>query len=183
MSDIDQSVGLALDEKPPSGKSRLKFLMIVAAAVLAVGVGGGACWYYLLGGKAHFAGADPKQAEAPLPLFLELKPFVVTIASRNGPSRFVQLGLSFQLPNSAASDLVNAVLPKVQDTLRETLLTFKSEDLQSPDGLNRVRAAMLARLNQVLVQVLGEERIRRTQGDGHSGGLIENIYFSTLVVE
>src|SRR5580658_7334395 len=115
MSDIDQGVELDLEDEPSPRRSPLKFWAMIVAALLVVGAGGGAAWYYLLGGKERFAPAEPRVIEAPLPYFFDLKPFVVTVESRSGPSKFVQLGLSFQLPNASAAELITAVLPKVQD--------------------------------------------------------------------
>jgi flagellar FliL protein len=181
MTDIDQGVELGLEEDEPAKGGMKRWLMIGGGAVLLL-VLGGAGWYFFLGGKEHFGG-PAKPVEAPLPSFLDLKPLVVTVPSRNGPSRFVQLGVSFQLSDAAAGEMITAVLPKVQDGMRQVLLTFKSEDLQTPEGIDKARAAMLARLNAILVQVLGRERVVKATGGKPDAPLIQNIYFATLIIE
>ncbi len=182
MTDVDQSVELEL-EPPPRGKSPLKFWGLIAAAVLFAGGAGGAAWYFLLGGNARPVSEQAKPVEAPLPVFLDLKPIVITVSSRAGPSHFVQLGASFQVSGSSASEMITALLPKVQDTIRQTLLNFKSDDLQTPEGVDRARAALLRRLNGMLKQELGPERIERGNPHKVGEGLIHNIYFATLVIE
>jgi len=184
MSHVDQGAELDYeDEAGGGGRSKLKFFGMIFIALLLVGGAGGAAWYYLLGGKAFMNPVETKKAEAPLPYFFDLKPFVVSVASRNGPSRFVQLGLSLQLPGSGASDLITAILPQVQDVLRQSILSFKSEDLQSPDGIEKVRAALMTTLNQALVKDLGPERIEKVNPGKANEALVENIYFSQLIVE
>jgi flagellar basal body-associated protein FliL len=181
MTDIDQAAALDLDE--PRGRSPLVKWGLIGVVVLALIGGGGAVWYFFLGGAAHFGAQQVKQVEAPLPYFVDLKPFVVSLGSSSGTSHFVQLGISLQLPRTAAGEMVTAVLPEIQDAMRQVLLGFKSEDLQSPDGVNKVRKVMKQHLNEVMARVLGPERIAKlTDGTG-SNEFIQNILFSTLIVE
>jgi flagellar basal body-associated protein FliL len=181
MTDIDQAAALDLDE--PRGRSPLVKWGLIGIVVLALIGGGGAVWYFFLGGKEHFAPKEQKQVEAPLPFFLELKPLVVSMGSASGTPHFVQLGVSLQLPRAAAADMVAAVLPEIQDAMRQTLLGFKTEDLQTPDGVNKVRKTMTEHLNEVMTRVLGPERVAKmTDGSGNQT-FVENILFATLIVE
>src|SRR5689334_13643990 len=163
MTDIDQ--GVDLEEAPAAKGSSKRLLMIVGGALLLLGIGGGA-WFFLLGGKAMLmgGGGPAKPVEAPLPTFYDLKPVVVTVTSKQGPSHFVQLGVSLQLADSSGSEMLAALLPKIQDAIRQTVLTFKSEELQTPEGVERLRAAMLPRLNEMLAQALGHERLEKASG-------------------
>jgi flagellar basal body-associated protein FliL len=180
MADIDQTVELALGQQRGRG-SLLKWL-IIGGAVLLLAAAGGGVWYFLLGGRAHFAKPEAP-AEAPLPFFLELKPFVVSMPGSNGTAHFVQLAVTLQLPRSAASEMVNALLPELQDAMRQVLLGFKSDDLQSPEGVNKVRAAMIERLNKTMLAVLGSDRIGRLTEGSPSGAFVQNVLFMTLIVE
>ncbi|MFZ2008280.1 MAG: flagellar basal body-associated FliL family protein [Stellaceae bacterium] len=181
MTDIDQAAALDLDE--PRGRSSLVKWGLIGVVVLALIGGGGAVWYYLLGGSAHFGSQQAKPVEAPLPYFMDLKPFVVSLPSSSGTPHFVQLGISLQLPRATAGELVTALLPEIQDAMRQILLGFRSDDLQSPDGVNKVRKIMKEHLNEVMARVLGPERIAKlTEGTG-SQDFIQNILFGTLIVE
>jgi flagellar basal body-associated protein FliL len=181
MTDIDQDAALGLDE--PRGRSSLLKWVLIAVVVLLLLVVGGAVWFLFLGGKEHFGAAEKKEVEAPLPHFMDLKPFVVSLPNANGTPHFVQLGISLQLPRAAASEMVTAVLPEFQDSMRQTLLGFKTEDLQTPAGVDKVRKAMTERLNETAERVLGHERIVKLTAGGANAHFVQNVLFATLIVE
>jgi flagellar FliL protein len=181
MSDVDQATAFDLEE--PRGRSPLiKWGMIVLAVLVLLGAGG-AVWYFLLGGKAHFSPEPAKAVEAPLPFYLEVKPIVVSMPSNSGVTHFVQVGVSLQMPRPAAGEMVSALLPEVQDSMRQTLLAFKSDDLQSPQGVDKMRQAMIKHLNEVLGTVLGPDRLSKLTAGSPDGAFVQNILFPTLIVE
>lgn len=178
MTDIDQD---ALDLSEPRGHSSLlKWALIGVVALLLLSAGAFAAWFFLLGGHGQ---KEPKEVEAPLPYFMDLKPFVVSLPNANGSPHFVQLGISLQLPRSAAGEMVTAVLPEFQDAMRQTLLGFKTEDLQTPAGVDKVRKAMIEHLNQTATRVLGPDRIAKLTASPPNGQFVQNILFATLIVE
>ncbi|HZK90508.1 MAG TPA: flagellar basal body-associated FliL family protein [Stellaceae bacterium] len=181
MADIDQAA--TLDLAGSRGRGPLLKWAIIGVAVLLLLGAGAAVWYFFLGGRAHFAPKEAKEIEAPLPFFLELKTFVVSMPSSTGASHFVQLGVSLQLPRAAASEMVNALLPELQDAMRQMLLGFKSEDLQNPDGVNKVRGVMIERLNKLMAVVLGPDRIAKLTEGSPDGAFVQNVLFTTLIVE
>lgn len=181
MADIDQAAAAGLAGQ--RGGSPLIKWAIIGLGVLLLLVAGGAVWYFLLGGREHFAPKEAKAVEAPLPFYLDLKQFVVSMPSKSGTTHFVQLGVSLQLPRSAASEMVNALLPELQDAMRQVLLGFKSDDLQNPDGVNKVRSAMIERLNKTMLAILGPERIARLSEGSPGGAFVQNVLFTTLIVE
>jgi flagellar basal body-associated protein FliL len=164
----------------PPAKRGLSLVWLILIIVAPLAAAGGGAWYYFRAEQKPVTDAHP--AEAPLPFTLAIKPFVVSVGSSDGSSHFIQLGPNLQLPGSSAGDVVNNVLPQVQDVMRETLLSYKSEDLQSVEGINKMRATMIKRLNETLLQVLGPNRIAHFTGS-EGRGLVENIYFPTLVIE
>lgn len=184
MSDVDQALDLDVeeDEERPRKRSWMKLLAMALAGLLVIGGAGGAVWYFLLGGKAYLAGGD-KKTEAPLPYFLELKPFVVSVPSKAGPSRFVQLGLSLELAGAESGTLITAILPQVQDAIRQTVLGFKADDLQDQASLEKVRQAVLATLNKALLADLGAERIEKAAPGKPTNAMVHAIYFQQLIVE
>jgi len=164
---------------PAPAKRGLSMMLLLAIGVVMLAAGGGGAWFFMNGKEKQ----AEKPAEAPLPFTLAIKPFVVSIPSTDGASHFVQFGPNLQLPNSSAGDVVNSVLPQIQDAMRETLLSFKTDDLQTVEGINKMRAAMVKRVNKLLTQVLGQSRVKRMTGGEDRGELVENIFFPTLVVE
>jgi len=182
MTDIDRGAALDLDEEPRGRGSLLKWVLILLVVLLLLIIGG-AVWFFFLGGREHFLPQQAKQVETPLPFFLDLKPFVVSLPSASGTPHFVQLGISLQLPRAGAGDVVAVVLPEINDALRQTLLGFKSDDMQSPTGVDRVRKAMTEHLNEVMIRVLGPERIAKLTEESGNPNFVQNILFSTLIVE
>jgi flagellar basal body-associated protein FliL len=178
MTDIDQDA-LDLDE-PRGHSSLLKWALIGLIALLLLGGSGFAAWYFLL---ASHAAAHPKEVEAPLPYFMDLKPFVVSLPNKSGTPHFVQLGISLQLPREAAGEMVKAVLPEFQDAMRQTLLGYRTEDLQTPGGVDTVRKAMTEHLNQTATRVLGAERIAKLTAGAPNAVFVQNVLFGTLIVE
>jgi flagellar FliL protein len=182
MTDIDQAAALDLDDEPPGRSPLFKWGLIAIIVLVLIGLGG-AAWYFFLGGRDHLPAQQQKAVETPLPYFLDLKPLVVSLPNSNGTPHFVQLGVSLQLPRSAAGEMVTAVLPEIQDTMRQTLLGFRTDDLQTPDGVNRVRKAMTEHLNDEMTRVLGPERIAKMTDGSPNGAFVQNILFATLIVE
>jgi len=179
MSDVEQAA--ALDLGAPRGRSPLlKWAIIGFVALLVLGGGGGAAWYFLLGGHSK---GEAKEVKTPLPFFLEVKPIVVSLPSKGGVSHFVQVGLTLQLPRPAAGEMVGALLPEVQDTIRQTLLSFKSDDLQSPEGVDNVRKVMIEHLNVAFNAVLGADRIAKFTAGNPNHDFVQNVLFPVLIVE
>jgi flagellar basal body-associated protein FliL len=181
MSDVDQTTTFDLDE--PHGRSPLVKWGLIGLVALALLGAGGAVWYFFLGGRAHFSPQPAKEVEAPLPYYLEVKPIVVSMPSAGGTTHFVQVGVSLQLPRPAAGEMIGALLPEVQDAMRQTLLTFKSDDLQTPEGVDKVRKAMIEHLNESLASVLGPDRMAKLTAGSPNGAFVQNILFPTLIVE
>jgi len=165
-----------------SGGRGLFFWIKIAALGLVVLLAAGAGWYFFLGGRGN-PGAETKvEPEPSLPFFVEIKPFVVTMPNAEGQMHYVQLGINLKMTGAAAGDAVAAVLPEVQDSIRQAVLGYKLEDIQTADGVDKMRQLLVARVNGVLEQALGRERVKRlsTRGDG---AMVQNIYFTTLVIE
>jgi len=178
-----------LDGPPQSatdvpGRSIFRSWKMIAVLLVFLGAsaGGAGYWYFFLRPSAGPAGRQVAKAEASLPFYLEIKPFVVTIVNNAGTPHFVQVGVNLALSGSDAGNAVTAVLPEVQDTIRQTAVAFKAEDIVTPAGIDKLRQAVIANANGALLQRLGPERVGRLAGEPN-GGLIQNLYFTTLIVE
>ena len=155
-----------------------KLAALLAAALAALS--GGAIYWSLRARPAPPVAVE--RAPEP-PFYLELKPFVVSVDNSAGMPHFVQLGLNLALSGKDAGNAVGAVLPEVQDALRQTVLGFKVEDIVTPAGVDKLRGAMIAAINRLLSQRLGAAEVRRLAAGSPNGGVVGNVYFSTLIVE
>jgi flagellar basal body-associated protein FliL len=181
MADVSGAAAAAADKpaRKPAMRSP-KMIVMALTALLAIGGGAGGWWFMTRHSPPPIAAATTATAA---PFYLELKPFVVSVASDSGTPHFVQLGLNLALPGKDAGDAVSGILPEVQDTLRQTALAFKAEEILTPAGVDRLRQAMIASANRLLVQRLGAAEVMRLNGENKSGGVVRNLYFSTLIVE
>jgi len=173
----------AIAVKPKAGRRRGRWFLMAIGLLLLLAAAGGGAWYFYLSDPARHLSEKPPADDHPLPSYLEIKPIVVSMVSTDGIFHYVQLGLNLTLSDAAASEAVAAVMPEIQDVIRQTLLGFKVDDVATAAGIDNVRGALLANVNQVLVQRLGAERIRRLKGGEGKNGVVQRIHFSTLVIE
>jgi flagellar basal body-associated protein FliL len=151
-------------------------ILLLTIAAVAGGVG---YWYFA-------SRPAPQVADDPVPeppFYLEIKPFVVSIANDTGSPHFVQLGVNLALSGKAAGAAVTVMLPEIQDALRQTALGFKVEDIVTPAGVDKLRQAMIATANRLLLQQLGADGVKQLTGGKRNGGVVQHLYFSTLIVE
>jgi flagellar FliL protein len=160
----------------PNKRGKLK-LIIVAAVVLLLVLGGGAYFFFLSGGTPNPA----KEVAPAQPFFAEVKPFVVTVKAADGSMHYVQIALSLKVPNEDAIAAVSSVMPELQDMIRQSVLGFKIDELQTQDGVNKLRFAITGGSNRVLLQALGSRKVDTLGGAG--GMLVGNVFFQNLVIE
>lgn len=168
------------DAPEPKRRSKGKLIIFVLLPLLLVGGGGGGAYFFL------FAGGDEKpgaEAELPVPSFVEVKPFVVTLKAEDGSVHFAQLALSLKVPSAPAVEAVNQVLPEVQDTMRIIVLSHKADQLETSDGVDKLRVELLGGINDVLRNALGATKVKKLTGSGTDAALVKNVYFSNLVIE
>ena len=178
-------VGDATPGEHPARSGRgIKFwIIIVALPIMIAALAGVGCWYFLLRERVVASNEHSPEPELPLPYYLEIKPFVVSMVNSAGAPHFVQLGLNLTVSGSSAGNAITAMLPEIQDAIRQTALGFKVDDIVTPVGVDKLRAAMIANANQAVLRRLGAERTKRLGGADADAGVVQNIYFSTLIVE
>jgi flagellar FliL protein len=168
----------ATPEEAPKKRGKKKLVFLLLAVVLLLAVGGGAYFYLFTGMKTASAA---KQTVPAKPFFVEIKPFVVTDKAADGSMHYVQLALSLKVPNEEAIAAAGAVMPEIQDIIRQKVLGFKTDDLQTQDGVDKLRNAITAGTNQVLLAALGAAKVDTLGAKG--GMLVSNVFFQNLVIE
>ena len=186
---LDKSRNVAADKRkdkepeaeaaPPKKRGKLKLLILIGLALVIVAGAGGAYFFMFSGGSTK-PGAS-KEAPPPQPFFVEIKPFIITMKASDGSLHYVQLALSLKVPNEDAVTAANAVMPEILDMIRQSVLGFKIDDLQTQDGVNKLRSAIAGGSNRVLLTALGTEKIKALGGT--AGMLVKNVYFQNLVIE
>lgn len=136
-------------EKPPA-KSKKK-LFIIIGAVLALAIGGGGFMYVSKQKAAAAAaaeeggdGADAAPAKAAAhagpktaPVYLPLDNMVVNLADPGG-ERVAQVGITFELLDSKATDTVKAYLPTIRSSVLLLLSQRTAEEMLSAEGKQKL---------------------------------------------
>lgn len=166
-------------KQPPSNvqplkrRSRSKLAWIVLAiAVLAAG--GAGTWYALRpAAPAAAASADtpvPQPPRAP-PIYYKFDPAFVVNFGGPGSARYLQVTVEAMSRNAQILDVLKENEPAVRNDL---VLLFSSQDdatLMSTEGKEKLRGETLAAIQKVLNE------------EGSDGKLIEQVYFTSFVVQ
>jgi flagellar protein FliL len=189
----------APEETPPvaapvRGKKRL-LLMIGAGVALVLALGGGAAaWYFLRAeapaGQAADADADDA-AEAPepdkeqdkavraqlknAPAFVPLEPFTVNLADREA-ERYAQVGITLELADPKAGDLLKAYMPAIRNNILLTLAGKSAGQLMDHQG----KLQLAAELRAAALKPLGWSVPR---GGDDDEAPIRAVHFSNFIIQ
>jgi len=180
MSDAAAPAPAATTAPAGAAKKRSLWTLIAPLALLIIAGAGGGAVYFLMFGKPPAAPGEQPKAEAAMPAYLEIKPFVVSLRGADDAAHFVQLGINLMLSGADLGALISADEPEVDDAIRLAALQFKIEDIETPAGVEKMRAAILTDVNRVLLQRLGAERIGKL---GNGKDAVKTLYFTQLVIE
>lgn len=178
---------------PPAARRRTRRLgrrLVMLVGLLAVAAGatvGG--WYYWQHKKAMVVAAPVK------PIYVVIKPFVVTMLDDNQATRFVQVGVDLEVTDKAAADRVQQVLPAIEDAIRLQILQSKLAEVTSPQGVEQLRKALIVQANHAVETTLDPPpdphapkpqpttTTTTTPSQPPAPPAVRNLYFTELVVE
>jgi flagellar FliL protein len=175
------------EEAPaPAPKSKKRLIIIVAIVlVLLLAGGGGAAWYFMSGSseeatetdakgkaKAKDAKSDKKDkdkdAKAP-PVFVNLDPFTVNLASEGG-DRFLQTTIVLQVADDKVVEQVKRYMPVLRNRILMLLSSKKPSELETSDGKLKLIAELVAATRESI------------PGPGETHG-INNALLSSFVIQ
>ena len=137
----------AVDDAPVTRRPKKK-LIVIGAVVLALVLALGAGAIVLLKQRAAHAAAaaeedaasaetatpgTPGAAVKGAPFYLPLDPFIVNLADREA-DRYAQIGITFEVENSATGDQIKAYMPAIRNAVLMILANKTSKDLLSREG-------------------------------------------------
>jgi flagellar protein FliL len=178
------------------GKKKL-ILIGVALAVLLAGGGGGA--FFVMKKRAAAAAAaaedggdaaadkhEEKAAKADVkhaPVFVPLDPFTVNLADRDA-ERYVQIGMTLELADAKAGDLLKAYMPAIRNNILLTLAGKTAGQLMEHQGklqlAAEVRAAALKPLGYEVKAAAGAAKRTDAEGDEPP---IRAVHFSNFIIQ
>ncbi len=182
---------------PSAASGGKKKLIIIVAAVLALVLagGGGAAWFMMKQKAAAAAAAEDDgevEAKTPAkagaknaPTFLPLDPFTVNLADRDA-ERYAQVGMTLELADPKAGDLLKAYMPAIRNNILLTLASKSAGQLMDHEGkiqlAAEVRAAALKPLGYTLTD---NAPAARAQGKAAAAGEppIRAVHFSNFIIQ
>lgn len=158
-----------LPNLPVSSPKKPFSMMLVAAVVVVLGLGGGGFWFMTHRATAVKAQAKSPALSRPAPpvATMALQTFLVNLADANHDT-FLKIGITLGVskPVSGGEDKPSPLTPEIRDTILQVLTQSQSGDLLTDGGKNKLKAELLAALQKRVPQ-LG----------------VEDVYFTDFLIQ
>jgi len=158
------------DQESKGGKKKL--LLIVVLFIL-VAAGGGAAYKFLVLDKKK-AETKEKQAERIIEeikatenvgVMFDLGTFVVNLADPD-IERFLKVSIVLELKDQKVQAEAQKRLPEIKDAITTLLLTKKSSEIRTPEGIEFLKEEIAKRVNAILPL-----------------GGVKNVYFTEFIIQ
>jgi flagellar FliL protein len=133
-------------QAPPRSR---KTLILISVALAMAGAGGG--WFAASSGLLPFGTPDQETQDEPVErgtAFVPVDPILISLGS-TGSNRHLSFRAQLEVPAAAAPE-VAGLMPRIVDVLNSYLRAVDVREFDSPQGLIRLRAQMLRRV-QIIV--------------------------------
>ncbi len=165
----EENQNVEQEEKKGGGKKKL-FIFLLLFLLLG-GAGGGAAYKFLVldkqnqeEDKAEKIVEEIKNIEE-VGIQYDLGSFIVNLADKDA-DRYLKIAIVLEIQDEKVKMEVEKRLPQIKDVITTLLFTKTSEDLKSPEGLERLKEEILKRVNAILP----------------IGG-VKNVYFTEFVIQ
>ncbi len=168
MAEENNNVEQEQEEKKGGKKKLLIFLLLF---LILAGAGGGAAYKFLVLDKK---GKEEDKAEKiveeiknieEVGIQYDLGSFIVNLADKDA-DRYLKISIVLEVQDEKVKMEVEKRLPQIKDVITTLLFTKTSEDLKTPEGLERLKEEILKRVNAILP----------------IGG-VKNVYFTEFVIQ
>ncbi len=158
-------------EEKGGGKKKLIFLLLI---VLLVAAGGGAAYKFLVLDKKKAAETKEKQAEKIIEeikatenvgVMFDLGTFVVNLADPD-IERYLKVSIVLELKDQKVQQEAQKRLPEIKDAITTLLLTKRSSDIRTPEGIEFLKEEIAKRVNAILPL-----------------GGVKNVYFTEFIIQ
>ncbi len=151
MSDTDADVDFedgVEDEgakKKMSGKVIVLYIALPALVVIGGIVGALFAFGVFGGGDEQEMAAVEEEMEPPV--FYEMPEFLVNISTDSGPTRYLKMRVSLEVPNADILADIELLMPRIVDGFQVYLRELRPEDLDGSAAIVRMKEELLRRLN------------------------------------
>jgi flagellar FliL protein len=172
----------------PKKKGKKLLFILIGVVVLALAGAGGAL--YVLkkntsddGEHAEEETMKPLDAKS-APTFLPLDNMVVNLADAGG-NRFVQVGLTLQLSDTATGDAVKAFMPSLRSQILVLISQRTSEELLQVQGKEKLAADIIASISRTMgygapKAATGKDKVKDMADSAHP---VQAVLFSSFIVQ
>ena len=184
----------ATDAVPVKSGKKKKLILIAAGLAVLMAIGGGTAVVVLKKRAAAAAesedgvpsvAAEPRPPRAELkkaPTFTPLDPFTVNLADREA-ERYAQIGITFELTDAKAADLIKAYMPAIRNNILLALSSKTAGQLSERDG----KLNLAAEIRREALRPLGYD-IRAPAAGAAAGGDEEDapiraVHFSNFIIQ
>ena len=166
----DEELELEESEDRPAGLKR-KIIIAVVALLFLGGSGAGAYWYLNSGEVDQMAAADSDvededsgslfSAGKEKAIYHRLRPNFVTTFEANSKQRYVQMEVTLVTRQKEVIGALITHKPVVRNALVRVIGAQNYLELQTLDGKEKLRAAALAAVQEVLIQEMGSAGVEK----------------------
>lgn len=180
----------ATADAPEAPKKKGKKLLFVIIGVVVLAIAGAAAALFILKKNtaeddheedepvAQVKHADPKSA----PTFLPLENMVVNLADAGG-NRYIQIGLTLQLQDSATGDAVKAYMPSIRSQILVLLSKRTGDEVLSAEGKDKLGKDIIAAVSGVMgytVEDAEDSGKKKRRGPANP---VQAVLFSSFIVQ
>jgi flagellar FliL protein len=131
--------------------SKKKLMMIVGGAVLVLGVGAGAGWFFTHQGDDGAASKkEQKAVKAEPPEYVPVDAFTVNLQPEAG-DQYLQVQFTLQVANLEQVELIKANMAKVRSRVLLLLSGKKASEINTVDGKRQLASEILVALKEPFV--------------------------------
>ncbi|MEQ1583848.1 MAG: flagellar basal body-associated FliL family protein [Candidatus Nitrotoga sp.] len=130
----------------PNGKKKL---FIIIGSVLALGIAGGAGWYFTKGGDHNDKNAKKAPQHVEQPKFIALDPFTVNL-QRESADQFLQIGITLKIFQPELEEKIKQNLPEIRSRLLVLLSGKYASELVASKGKTKLVKEIIAETETVL---------------------------------
>jgi flagellar protein FliL len=154
-----------------SGGGKKKLILIIVGALVLVG-GTVAGTLILMGGgdSGSESAAEEVVIEKGAPVYVDLKPPFTVNLDPDDPVGFLQISMQILTHNDDVADDLEKHTPLIRNNLLTLFSQQKSVDLRAPEGKEQLQQSAL-------------ELVQSIVDDHGSGGEVENIFFTSFVMQ
>ncbi|MEZ5542626.1 MAG: flagellar basal body-associated FliL family protein [Pseudomonadota bacterium] len=158
----------------------MKKIIIIAVAVLLLGIAAGGAAYFMLGGKADTKAGAPPDAEGEAgeevamsgktPIYHGLDPDFVIAFQNPKKVRFLKASLEVVVYDQDVIDDLKLHMPAVRDAVLLLFSTQEEDNLLTVEGKEAFRAQILEKIRSTMERLTGRPGV-------------EAVYFSNFVMQ